>query len=104
MAPDSDSRQIDAFAFHLFNLTRAIGMEHGSELLLQLLYLRWAADAARQKQKGDHRLSWQAMRNDIAHDLVRPGRIVFTALSQRLNQPAPAIDRSDDAEIVGAAV
>src|SRR4051794_15712029 len=82
MTEDPDQREIDDFAFHLFNITRGIGMEQGSGLLLQLLYLRWVAHEP--DVVGDHRRTWASLRNDIAHGRVKAGPVLHDALEQRL--------------------
>src|SRR4051812_38461277 len=89
MTDEPDQRKIDDFAFHLFNITRGIGMEQGSGLLLLLLYIRWAAHEP--EVEGDHRTTWSSLRNDIAHGVVRPGPVLETVLDQRLGSWASAV-------------
>ena len=94
MTDQPDQRRIDDFAFHLFNITRGVGMEQGSGLLLQLLYLRWAAHEP--EVDGDHRRTWIVLRNDIARGVVKPGPILQDTLEQRLGPWGHAVSLPPD--------
>ena len=90
-----DARKIDEFALHLFNLTRSIGMEHGSELLLHVLYLRWTTEQV--SETTDHRRTWRTIRNDLSHGVVRPGPLLEQALAEQLEGwPIPELRSVDD--------
>src|SRR5207249_152037 len=76
-------RQIDEFAFSLFQKTRALGMEHGSDLLLKLIHLRGTSD-----WPGGE---WSKLRNLTAHfmehDVESLPRIVEELAAARSAEP-----------------
>lgn len=62
----------------LFNLVRSAGMEDGSDLLLELIYLRSPGT-------GNHKNhSWSMLRNSVAHGRSKPEALVADALNERL--------------------
>jgi hypothetical protein len=56
---------IDSFAFSLFQMTRSVGMEHGSDLLLQLIYLRGTSDG-----------NWRKLHDVMTRDVGSPTLMV----------------------------
>ena len=101
MSAPIDKREHE-FAFHLFNATRSIGMEQGSELVLQLLYLRFATETSANRLPVS---SWRDFRDRLAHGAERPGRLLTATLEACL--PGWSVSASqadiDDGQALSAA-
>lgn len=71
------AHHLEEAVFHMADATRSLGLEEGSDLLLQLIYLRWVAD--RDQGAG----GWERFREELVAS-QQPGEVLDRALAQHV--------------------